>query len=161
MVTQGLSESASQGIQYAQWGFPVPSVAYPLSWDQKHTVKADVEYRFPGNIRSDWILLYNSPRPYSYFPTRDGFTSIDSTKNFVPNNRRMFDVLMINVKLTRRFTFGEQERFGITVYADITNILNRANVRWIDSNGRVGGELGDPNAYYEPRRFHVGIEGDF
>ncbi len=161
MVTQGLSEYANQGIQYAQWGFPVPSVAYPLSWDQKHTIKADVEYRLPGNIRSDWVLLYNSPRPYTYFPTRDGLTSIDSTKDFVPNNRRMFDVLMVNVKLSRRFTFGEEERFGITVYADVTNLFNRANVRWIDSNGRVGGELGDPSAYYELRRVHIGIEGDF
>jgi len=73
----------------------------------------------------------------------------------------MFDVLMINAKLSRRFTFGEEERFGITLYADISNILNRANVRWIDSNGRIGGELGDPGAYYEPRRVRIGIQGDF
>ncbi len=161
MVTEGLTEYANQGIQYAQWGFPIPAVPYPLSWDQKHTIKADVELRIPGDIRSDWILLYNSPRPYTYFPTRDGFTPVDSTKNFVPNNRRMFDVLMINAKLSRRFTFGEEERFGITLYADISNILNRANVRWIDSNGRIGGELGDPGAYYEPRRVRIGIQGDF
>jgi outer membrane receptor for ferrienterochelin and colicin len=161
MVTEGLTEYVNQGIQYAQWGFPIPAVPYPLSWDQKHTIKGDVELRLPGDIRSDWVLLYNSPRPYTYFPTRDGFTSIDSTKNFVPNNRRMFDVLMVNSKLSRRFTFGEEERFGIILYADITNIFNRANVRWIDSNGRIGGELNDPGAYYEPRRVRIGIQGDF
>jgi hypothetical protein len=73
----------------------------------------------------------------------------------------MFDVLIINAKLTKRFTFGEEQRYGFTLYADITNLLNRANVRWIDSNGRIGGELTDPSAYYEPRRVRIGIQGDF
>jgi outer membrane receptor for ferrienterochelin and colicin len=161
MVTEGLTDYVNQGIQYAQWGFPIPSVAYPLSWDEKHTIKADVEVRIPGGIRSDWIVLYNSPRPYTYFPTRDGFTPIDTSKAFVPNNRRMYDVLIVNAKLSRRFTFGDEARFGLTLYADITNLLNRANVRWMDSNGRIGGELGDPGAYYEPRRVRIGIQGDF
>ena len=161
MVTEGLSGSADQGLQYAQWGFPIPAVPYPLSWDQKHTIKADMEVGLPWGVRSDWVVLYNSPRPYTYFPTRDGFTPIDSLKNFVPNNRRMYDVLIVNAKLTKRLSFGEEGRLSLTFYADISNLLNRANVRWIDSNGRIGGELGDPSAYYEPRRVRIGIQGDF
>jgi outer membrane receptor protein involved in Fe transport len=161
MVTEGLSEYANQGIQFAQWGFPLPAAPFPLSWDQKHTIKADLEIRLPLDIQSDWIILYNSPRPYTYFPTRDGFTSVDSSKNLIPNNRRMYDVLFVNAKLSKRFTMGDEGKYGFSIYADITNLLNRANVRWIDSNGRIGGELSDPNAYYEPRRVRVGIQGEF
>ncbi len=161
MVTEGLSDYVNQGVQYAQWGFPIPAVPYPLSWDQKHTIKADVELRLPWGIRSDWVVLYNSPRPYTFFPTRDGFTPVDSTKDFVPNNKRMSDVLFLNAKISRRFSFGAEGKFGLTFYADMSNLLNRANVRWMDSNGRIGGELNDPGAYYEPRRVRVGVQGDF
>ena len=161
MVTEGLSDYADQGIQYAQWGFPLATLPYPLSWDQRHTIKADLEIQLPGSVKSDWIVLYNSPQPYSYYPTRDGFTPVDTSKEFVPNNRRMSDVLFVNAKLTRRFVLGDNGRYGFIVYADITNLLNRANVLWMDSNGRVGGELSDPSAYAEPRRVRVGIEADF
>lgn len=160
MVTEGLSDYTNQGIQYAQWGFTMPAVPYPLSWDQKHTIKADLEVLLPGSIHSDWIVLYNSPRPYTFYPTRDGFTPIDSTKDFVPNNKRMSDVVFVNAKLSRKFSFGEGPGYSFTFYVDITNLLNRANVQWMDSNGRIGGELGDPGAYYEPRRVRLGIQGD-
>ena len=43
------------------------------------------------------------------------------------------------------------------LYFDIHNLLNRKNIRWIDSNGRIGGELGDPSAYYSPRRINFGF----
>ncbi len=161
MVTEGLSDYTNQGIQYAQWGFVMPAMPYPLSWDQKHTIKADLEVRLPADIRSDWIVLYNSPRPYTFYPTRDGFTPLDSSKTFVPNNRRMSDVLFVNAKLSRKFSFGQTPGLTLTVYADITNLLNRANVRWMDSNGRIGGELGDPGAFYDPRRVRIGVQGEF
>jgi len=31
----------------------------------------------------------------------------------------------------------------------------------MDSNGRVGGELGDPGAYYDPRRVFLGCSIEF
>ena len=69
----------------------------------------------------------------------------------------MEDVIFFNVKLTRRFVFDEQQRYVLTVFADIRNTINKKNVRWYDSSGRVGGELGDPGAFYDPRRVRVGV----
>lgn len=161
MVTEGVSESATQGIQYAQWGFPVAATPFPLSWDQRHTIKVDGEFRLLGDIQANLIVLYNSPRPYTYFPTRDGFTPIDTTKAFIPNNSRMENVLMVNLKLSREFLTGPAGSARLSVFADIRNLLNKKNIRWIDSSGRVGGELGDPSAYYDPRRIRIGMRVDF
>ncbi|MEX0601723.1 MAG: TonB-dependent receptor, partial [Bacteroidota bacterium] len=161
MVTDGLSEAVDQGVNFAQWGFPVVATAFPLSWDQRHTIKADADFRLPGDVRANLLVLYNSPRPYTYYPTRDGFTPIDTGRAFIPNNRRMENVLIVNLKLSRQFTVEELGRTRAVVFADIRNLLNEKNVRWIDSNGRIGGELRDPGAYYEPRRIRVGVRFEF
>jgi hypothetical protein len=159
MVTEGTSDNATQGIQYAQWGFPVAEMPFPLSWDQRHTVKLDAEGKLPWDVEGNLVVLYNSPRPYTFYPTRDGFTPTDPQKVFVPNNKRMEDVLIVNMKLSKQFTIVDG--FVTTLYADARNLLNRKNVRWIDSNGRIGGELGDPGAFYDPRRIRVGIQVKF
>ncbi|MCI0564309.1 MAG: TonB-dependent receptor [Nitrososphaera sp.] len=161
MVTEGVSEYVDQRINFEQWGFPLAARPFPLSWDQRHTVKVDADFKLPYDIRSNVIVLYNSPRPYTYYPTRDGFTPSDTSKLLLPNNSRMEDVMFFNVKLTRRFAIDEQGRYTLTVFADVRNLINKKNVRWFDSSGRVGGELGDPGAYYDPRRVRVGARLEF
>jgi outer membrane receptor protein involved in Fe transport len=161
MITEGVSEVADQTINYAQWGFPLVPKPFPLSWDQRHTVKVDAEVKLPFEIQSNVIVLYNSPRPYTYYPTRDGFTPLNPSISFIPNNRRMQDIVFVNLKLSRQFALGEADRYLLTVYADARNSLNTENVRWMDSSGRIGGELGDPGAYYDPRRVRVGVRMEF
>jgi len=157
MVAEGVSEYADQTMNRAQWGFPLALQPYPLSWDQRHTIKLDANFIFIGKIQAEMIATYNSPRPYTYFPTRDGFTPSDSTKDFLPNNARMESVFEIDVKLYREFRIQVGVPLVATLYADISNLLNSKNVRWMDSNGRIGGELGDPSAYYESRRVRIGF----
>ncbi|HAL55145.1 MAG TPA: hypothetical protein DCP63_01380 [Bacteroidetes bacterium] len=161
MVTEGISEYVDQTINYAQWGFPLVPRPFPLSWDQRHTIKADAEFTLPLDVRANMVVLYNSPRPYTYYPTRDGFAPLDPSKAFLPNNARMKDVVFINLKLSRQLTLSESHQTALTLYADIRNALNTRNVRWVDSSGRIGGELGDPGAYYNPRRVHIGARMEF
>lgn len=156
MFTEGVTEAADQGINLAQWGFPVATRPYPLSWDQRHTVKADAEWTMWDFVHLNAVALYNSPRPFTYYPTRDGYRPLDSSKIFVPNNQRMEHVLFVNVKASIELHLGSSG--VLTVYADGRNILGRSNVRWMDSSGRVGGELGDPSATYDPRRVRLGLE---
>ncbi len=157
MMTEGVSEYVGQRINYEQWGFPLASQTFPLSWDQRHTVKLDADFRLAGDINANLIVLYNSARPYTYFPTRDGFSPLDTTKVLVPNNRRMDEFITINLKLTRRFPLDPSSKSAIVLYADVRNLLNMKNVKWMDSSGRIGGELGDPGAYHDPRRVRVGL----
>ncbi|RPI05089.1 MAG: TonB-dependent receptor [Ignavibacteriae bacterium] len=161
MVAEGLSEYVDQGINQAQWGFPLVPHPYPLSWDQRHTVKLDANVLLTKDIHANFIAVYSSPKPYTYFPTRDGFTPMDTLAAFLPNNDRMGNVVEIDVKLYRDFRLGTDNPVMLTLYADISNLLNSKNVRWKDSNGRIGGELGDPSAYYESRRVRVGFRCAF
>jgi outer membrane receptor protein involved in Fe transport len=156
MFTEGVTDAADQGINLAQWGFPVVAQPYPLSWDQRHTVKADAEWTLWDRVHLNAVVLYNSPRPFTYYPTRDGYRPLDSTKVFVPNNQRMEQVLFVNVKASIEIPVGSTG--ALTIYADGRNIIGRSNVRWMDSSGRVGGELGDPSATYDPRRVRFGLE---
>jgi hypothetical protein len=136
---------------------PFPGRLFPLSWDQRHTLKVDAEFHLPFEIQANAVFLYNSPRPFTYYPTRDGFTPLDTSRSFLPNNARMFDVAFENAKLSRQFVVESTRRYVVTVYLNVRNLLNGRNVRWTDSNGRIGGELGDPSAYYDPRRVHAGV----
>jgi outer membrane receptor protein involved in Fe transport len=161
MTTEGVSEYVDQRINYAQWGFPLAVKPFPLSWDQRHTIKADADVSLPWDIKANFIILYNSPRPYTFFPTRDGFQPADTSRMLVPNNARMQHVLFFNAKLSRQVALDAEKRYLLTVYADVRNLMNRKNVRWYDSSGRIGGELGDPSAYYDPRRTRIGVRLEF
>jgi hypothetical protein len=79
----------------------------------------------------------------------------------LPNNARMTPVVTIDLKATRTFVLQEMGKTVVTVFLDIRNLLNARNVRWMDSNGRIGGELGDPSAYYDPRRVVAGVRAEF
>jgi hypothetical protein len=67
----------------------------------------------------------------------------------------------LNVKIQKdlqlKKTFiGDPSR--ITIYFDGRNLLNNKNVIWMDSSGRIGGELGDPSAYEIGRRMSFGVQ---
>jgi outer membrane receptor for ferrienterochelin and colicin len=155
MKTEGVSDYVNQGLNLAQWGFPVLNEPYPLSWDQRHTIKLTLDSKLPWNILCNLIWSYNTGRPYTYYPTRDGFTAEDSSRAFVPNNARLPSSNMVNLKFSKKFSLNEM--MSIQIYADVRNLFNNKNPRWADSNGRIGGQLDDPSAYYEPRRVSIGV----
>jgi len=161
MVTEGTSDYVDQTLNYIQWGFPLAPQPYPLSWDQRHTLKADVSAILFWDVRGNATASYNSGRPYTYFPTRDGFTAANPNKLFVPNNGRMDPTMFMNVKFMKKFELQSESHSSLTVSVDIRNIFNKKNVQWVDSNGRIGGELNDPSAYYEPRRLRIGVSAEF
>ena len=74
MKAEGISEREQEGLSYLQWGFEPVNNLYPLSWDQRHTVSGVVGSNLPYDITADLIVNYHSPRPYTYFPSDDGFT---------------------------------------------------------------------------------------
>lgn len=161
MEARGVSEGVSQGINYFQWGFPVPAVEYFLSWDQRHTVKAVGALDLPWDVVMNVVWQFYTGRPYTYYPSKDGFTADDPTRVFFPNNRRMKDNSTVDLKIAKEISLDVQRSRRLYVYADVRNALNEKNVRWVDSNGKVGGELGDPSGYFEARRTRLGIRMEF
>lgn len=161
MKTEATSEWSDQGLNYLQWGFQPEKRFYPLSWDQRHTVDAVIMSDLPFGLSFDLMANYHSPRPYTYYPSRDGFTPPGTI--FTPNNRRMKENLYIDLKVTKTFiiNLGRMKQWEWLLYYDIRNILDRKNLLWVASDGIPGGELRDPGAYAALRRMRIGLQISF
>jgi outer membrane receptor protein involved in Fe transport len=159
MSATGLSTDARDGLQFYQWGVPVPGRPFPLSWDQRHSIKVLATLRLPWNVTASAVWNYHSGRPYTYYPSKDGFTPLDTTLTFEPNNSRLDDFSLLNTKLTKVLILGDN-RLRINLYVDARNILNRKNIRWVDSSGKPGGELSDLSAWDRGRRISVGLKAE-
>ena len=157
MVAEGVSDNANQGLNLLQWGFPPVLDPYPLSWDQRHTLKIDAAIHLPYEIVCRAFYHFHTGRPYTYYPTRDGFTPLDTSLAFMPNNARMPDYHNLDVKISKPFHFDFARYLDLVLFVDGRNILNDRNVKWEDSSGLIGGELGDPSAYYIGRRIRFGV----
>ncbi|HLF15737.1 MAG TPA: TonB-dependent receptor [Bacteroidota bacterium] len=156
MRTEGVSEYVDQGINYQQWGFAVVNQPYPLSWDQLHSLKLNADLKLPYDLSVNLLWNFATGKPYTYFPSKDGFTPEDSTMAFLPNNARLPSTSSVSVKFSKQISLGWGK--GLTLYGDISNVFNAKNARWADANGRIGGQLADPSAYYELRRFSLGVK---
>ena len=159
MTAEGTSGSTSDGFFIAQYGLPPAIRIYPLSWDQRHTVKATATVVTPWGLTMTAHSDYHTGRPYTRYPTATGFEAVDSAL-FQPNNARMPRYLNVDVKARFDFPFGWPGS-TLSAYLEVRNLLNGRNVRWIDSNGRIGGELGDPGGYYIGRRTTLGVQVAF
>jgi len=161
MKAEGLSERENQELNYIQWGFKPVTKLFPLSWDQRHTINAVISSDLPWQTTCDVLANYHSPRPYTYYPSRDGFTAPGTILQ--PNNERMKENLYIDLKATKRFKVNKWNMAAWTwiLYCDVRNIMDRKNLLWVASDGVPGGELHDPGAYDMPRRTRIGIEIKF
>ena len=157
MRAEGLSGNASDGFFQAQYGLPLAIRVYPLSWDQTHAVKLTSTVLMPWSMSLNLLVQWHSGRPYTNYPTATGFEPIDGGR-FQPNNDRMPSYANIDIKVAQHFKLDWTSAAGLTLYLDVRNLLNENNVSWMDSNGRIGGELGDPSGYFVGRRTNVGVQ---
>ncbi len=167
MEAKGLSEHENQGMNMAQWGFPMAALPYALSWDQRHSGKADLSFELPASIRLNVIWQYHSGRPYTYYPSPDGITPLNPDMLFLPNNRRMPSYHLTDLRLGKSRGFGSAAAVSgkgglkTELYVQVNNLFNNRNVRWIDACGRIGGELSDPSAWEIGRRSVIGLRAEW
>ena len=160
MVTEGTSGTPQDGFYIAQYGLPPAVRTFPLSWDQRHTVKTTVKLAAPGGFSALCVAEYHSGRPYTNYPTATGFEPVDGGA-FIQNNDRMPSYNDVDLRVEQAFSIGFMPTAHPKVFVDMRNVFNSMNVKWEDSNGRIGGELGDPSGYYIGRRTRVGLQIDF
>lgn len=160
MVTEANSGSAFDAFYFSQYGFKPYIRTFPLSWDQKHTVKATLMYASDNGYHLDLVAHWHSGRPYTDYPTTTGFFPVRGG-DFLPNNARMPDYFNVDIKVRKRFVLPWWADAGLDVYLDIRNLTNEFNTLWMDSNGREGGELGDPSGHTMGRRVRYGVQVSF
>lgn len=157
MKAEGQTEDAYDGYYIAQYGLPPARRISPLSWDQRHTIKGRVAFDLPAQFNVMVVGQWHSGRPYTAYPTSTGFEPIDGGA-FVQNNARMPEFFLLDLKVEKHFTLPFSAHSRLTFYVDVRNLTNQKNVSWMDSNGRIGGELSDPGGYDIGRRTRVGIQ---
>jgi outer membrane receptor for ferrienterochelin and colicin len=160
MVAEGMSGSAQDGFYVAQYGLLPGTRLYPLSWDQRHAVKAVTSIITPWNFNVHLVVQWHSGRPYTNYPTSTGFEKIDGGR-FNQNNDRMPAYRTIDVRVDKFIALDVSAGATLACFIDVRNLLNTKNVQWMDSNGRIGGELNDPSGYSIGRRTNVGVRFDF
>ena len=160
MVTEASSGSAFDGFYLAQYGFKPYIRTYPLSWDQRHTVKATIMFASDDGFKLDLVAHWHTGRPYTDYPTATGFAPVRGG-DFVPNNARMPEFFNIDLKIQKRFRLAWWPDAEVSVYADMRNVTNEYNTVWLDSNGREGGELSDPSGHTIGRRIRYGFQVSF
>ncbi len=159
MIVRGHADTGLSGLNYLQWGFEPPRMMYYLSWDQRHTLAVEARGSFHGAL-FDVVARYNSPRPYTYAPSTSGI--LPEGTRLIPNDARMRDIFLVDARISRDWPIRTGGRdLVLRVFCDMRNLTDRQNVVWISSDGRIGGELGDPGAYRTGRRTRVGIEVRF
>lgn len=156
MTARGHAETELSGLNYLQWGFEPPRRMHFLSWDQRHTLLAELMGGL-GGIGYDIIWRFNSPRPYTYAPSTTGVLPEGTVVE--PNSARMKEVIQIDARLRKGIPImlGGREA-KVALFVDIRNLTDRQNIVWIASDGRIGGELGDPGAWRIGRRIRIGLE---
>lgn len=160
MVAEGTSGSAYDGFYIAQYGLPPATRVYPLSWDQRHTVKLNCTVAAPWGTMLTVLAQYHTGRPYTSYPTATGFEPVDGGL-FAANNERMPRYANLDFKLFQEFRFDWWPGAVLMVYLDMRNAFGTENVAWMDSNGRIGGELADPSGYHTGRRTSLGLLAEF
>ncbi len=155
MIARGHADTGESGLRYLEWGFEPSRRMHYLSWDQRHTLTAELMGRI-GDIFLDLVGRFNTARPYTYAPSASGV--LPEGTDLVPNNERMRDVFSLDARLSREIVLGPGGRMSLLLFCDVRNLTDRRNVLWISSDGRIGGELGDPGAWTIGRRTRIGLE---
>jgi outer membrane receptor for ferrienterochelin and colicin len=160
MNAEGTSGSAQDAFYLAQYGQLPAARLFPLSWDQSHTLKTVLALVTPLDLNLNIVTEYHTGKPYTKYPTTTGFDTVKAGL-FAQSNARMPPYFNADLKLEKILKFGFWDRARMKLYLDVRNITNTQNVEWMDSNGRIGGELGDPGGYYIGRRTSVGMQVEF
>jgi hypothetical protein len=151
---EGTGSSATSGFNLANQGLPNLKVLVPLNFDQRHTFKGILNYRFlPGKkyIGPDWkgrgrkilggfgvnfVGKLSSGRPYT---DQENFTqegAVNSAEKTVLdgtiNGNRLPWIYTVDMRMSKKFVFGfEKEaknKFYSEIYFVVTNLFNTQNI---------------------------------
>lgn len=150
MQAKGSSYAVGDKANVLQFGGIVEEGEHYLSWDQRHTIIFNLEYREAETWLTNFVWRINSPGPYTF----DDGDSNAAGKLISPNNRRLDWTNYLDAKARRNFKLGPGR---LALQLEAKNLLDSRNLLWRDQQGRIGGLLSDPTAYDVGRRVSLGL----
>jgi outer membrane receptor protein involved in Fe transport len=137
---------------------------YPLDWDMRHRLVANIDYRLRGNYGINLLLNYSSPLPY---------TGPQTSIQWEYNDQRLPDILRLDLKLNKVIPVKGKMYFDL--YLQVLNLLDRENltrfndestyvpiVQYLEEHpGDWGGPLNNPLVYDTHREFRAGLVFNF
>ena len=153
-VTEGYYDYFTQGTQAPVW----PVKEYPLSFDQRHTLSADLDYRVPRSWKGSFLGMtipggwginaltrYGSGLPY---------TKIDDQGHRVGmlNEGRLPPTYSMDLKFNKDFYPFPDKDMHLTFFTEVQNLFDRRNVIDVypntgkpDDDGRLYELTSDPD----------------
>ena len=145
---------------------------YPLDSDQRHTARANLNFRIPANwgpaigdnyLFGDWGIdlfwTYGSGTPYSSATNvPQPYTPPINDKNFPVSWR-------LDMRVDKGFKLYKS--LVSNFFVEVRNLTNRANIETTvdveryELTGEPGGQFANPTVYDDPRRILLGMEVKF
>ena len=148
MVAKGTGSERSQKFNWLTIDQRVAIDEYYLSWDQRHTFVANIDFRKPNSWGINLLFRWNSALPYTLYKG-------DAT---TPNNERMDPTTTMDIRFNKDLrVFGLRGSF----FFESLNTFDNENILWFDSFGNPGGILLDPGAWDERFRLRSGFVFQF
>jgi outer membrane receptor protein involved in Fe transport len=162
--------SSAQGRLYNDYNAPLfgeDQKMFPLSYDQSHTINANITLKTPArlspllrNWRANVQIDVNSGLPYSSFGT--GLT----------NDLRLPWKYNLDLRINRRINAGPVK---MDIFVDVFNVLNSMYITYIGSGqfynlrndaAIIGQDVDysyiyNPEVYNDPRQFRAGLSVQF
>lgn len=138
-----------------------PKKMITMDWDQTHTVNFMLDFGKPGNWGVNIVGNFGSGLPYTPLSSRG--LRIDE-----PNSARKPWTMTVDLRATKNYNWSN---FKFTLYADLTNVLNKKNVYTVygstgkpdvNSNWDYSEDwINRPYFYGVPRTLQVGLSVGF
>jgi hypothetical protein len=119
----------SYALQYSRQHDALSGAAFAADQDQRHTVNVYLGYRIRPSVNLSAKWTYGSGFPIAGYFRRDGDAYFLSA---LRNGARLDPYQRTDVRINKARSF---DRWKVTVYAEVVNLLNRPNYRFDSYNG--------------------------
>ncbi len=144
MIAKGTGSENTEKFSWLTNDTKVPISDYYLSWDQRHTIVANIDMRKPNNWGINILWKWNSPLPYTEY------LGISTT----PNNARMESSTTLDIRVNKDFKIIN---IPASFFLEALNVFDHSNILWVDYNGIPGGIYSDPSAWDGKFRLRAGF----
>jgi outer membrane receptor protein involved in Fe transport len=171
-VARGRSSDKTQGFLDNYYNRTKRTEDFPLDWDQRHTAKADINWRSPssmgpilGDFGIDFVYTFGSGRPFTG-------TSRVIAPNIPPiNNKRFPNAFTIDMRIDKGVNLYKS--LNLNAFLEIRNLTDEAsvnlntanednfNVERYEATGDPAGQFSDPSFWTAPRRILLGMQLQF